>query len=112
MPNRIVHVYWLTRLQYSTYFFLVLGSDDSFLVYTNTEFRMCVVTFQGMPLSSCLVLRASYTRALPCLLHCSTFVNVPSLLLQIDSVGFLDSNVLQASFSPACNLPGYYAELS
>jgi hypothetical protein len=43
--------------------FLVLSSDDSSLVYTNTEFRVCAVTVQGIPLSSCLVLPASHTRA-------------------------------------------------
>jgi len=63
-------------------------------------------------LSSCLVRRVPHNHALPCLLHCSTFVNVPSLLFHIDSAGILDSKLLRVSFSPACKLPGYNAELS
>ena len=58
-------------------------------------------------LSSCLVRRVgvAHNHALPCLLHCSTFVNVPSLLFHIYSTGTLDSKLLHASFSPACKLP-------
>ena len=61
--------------------------------------------------SSSLVLRVPYTRALPCLLHCSTFVNVSSLLFQTDNARILDSKELHASFSSVCKLPSYYAEL-
>jgi hypothetical protein len=67
---------------------------------------MCV---QGMPLSSCLVLPASHARALM-FVTLQYFVSVPSLLFQVDSVGFLGSKVLHASFSAVCNFPGYYAE--
>jgi len=68
-------------------------------------------------LSSCLVRRVTHTHThththtVPCLLHCD-IVNVPSHLFQIDSARILDSKLLHASFSPACKLPGYYAELT
>jgi len=78
---------------------------------------VCVVTVQGVGgmfvvrLSSCLVRRVPHTHTVPCLLHCS-IVNVLSLLFQIDGAGILDSKLLRASFSPACKLQGYYAELT
>jgi hypothetical protein len=102
------------------FFFLVLGSDDSFLVFTNTGFCVCrnssgrgaVYVCRAVVLMPCTVRRVPRNHALPCLLHCSTFVNVLSLLFEKDSAGILDSKLLQASFSPACKLPGYNAELS